>query len=108
MDCSNIKERVADISRTADLLVDELTQLRLPEPSFENGLPAPLLNDAPASNASDARIKLLHKVDELRALLTEPTFHLTTESVSFSPTWYTNFSYLKPLLIENPFGVQLA
>ena len=58
MDRSSLKERAADISKTANFLSDELAHLGLPEPSFEQGLPAPLHSDAPDSNAgtaSDAR-----------------------------------------------------
>lgn len=79
MDHSNLKERAADIYKTADFLSDELAQLGCPEPSFEQGLPVPLHSDAPDSNAGAARQKLLHMLDEFRALLTEPTLLLTPE-----------------------------
>ncbi|KAL8723379.1 MAG: hypothetical protein Q9225_000295 [Loekoesia sp. 1 TL-2023] len=79
MDSSTLKQRAASISQTANLLSDELTQLGLPEPSFEHGLPAPLHSDAPDSSASAARQKLLQALDEFRALLTEPTLLLTPE-----------------------------
>ena len=82
MDRSNLKERAADISKTANILSDELTLRRLPEPSFKHGLPAPLHSDAPNSNAGAARQKLLQMLDEYRALLTEPTLLLTPELAS--------------------------
>lgn len=84
MDHSNLKERAADISKTANFLSDELTLLGYPEPSFEHGLPAPLHSDAPDSNASAARQKLLQMLDECRALLTEPALLLTPELASLS------------------------
>jgi hypothetical protein len=77
-----LKERAADISKRANFLSDELAQLGLPEPSFEQGLPAPLHSDAPDSNAGAARQKLLQMLDEFRALLTEPTLLLTPELAS--------------------------
>ncbi|KAI4095257.1 MAG: hypothetical protein LQ339_007316 [Xanthoria mediterranea] len=79
MDSSTLKERAADISKAAEILSDELARLHLPEPSFEHGLPAALHSDAPDSNAAAARQALLQKLDEYRALLTEPTLHLTPE-----------------------------
>ena len=81
MDRSNLRERAAEISETANILSDELVQLGLTEPSFEHGLPAPLHSDAPDSKAGAAKHKLLHMLDELRALLTEPPLHLTSETV---------------------------
>ena len=84
MDRSNLKERAADISKTANLLSDELALLGLSEPSFEQGLPAPLHSDAPDSNAGAARQKLLQMLDEFHALLTEPTLLLTPELASLS------------------------
>ncbi len=86
MDFSTLKERATDISKTANILSDELAQLGLPEPSFEQGLPAPLHSDAPHSNAGTARQKLLQMLDEFRALLTDPTLLLTPELASlFKP-----------------------
>lgn len=82
MDSSTLKERAAYISKAADILSDELAQLHLPEPSFEHGLPAALHSDAPNSDAAAARQALLQKLDEYRALLTEPTLYLTPELVS--------------------------
>ncbi|KAL9619121.1 MAG: hypothetical protein Q9160_006210 [Pyrenula sp. 1 TL-2023] len=63
----------------AHLLSEELLRLDLPESTFEQGLPAPLQSDAPASNAGMARQKLLWMLDEFRTLLTEPTLILTPE-----------------------------
>lgn len=83
MDRSNLKERAADISKTANFLSDELAHLGLPEPSFEQGLPAPLHSDAPDSTAVAAKQKLLQMLDEFRALLTEPTLLLTPELASY-------------------------
>lgn len=82
MDRSNLKERATNICQTANLLSDELAQLRLSEPSFEQGLPAPLHSDAPDSKASAAKEQLLQMLDELRALLTEPAHLLTPELAS--------------------------
>ena len=82
MDHSNLKERAADIYRTANLLSDELAQLGLPEPSFKQGLPAPLHDDAADSTAGAAGRKLIQMLDEFRALLTEPTLLLTPELAS--------------------------
>lgn len=82
MDRSNLSERAADILATANLLSGELVQLGLPEPSFEHGLPAPLHRDAPQSKASTIKQKLLQMLDEFGALLTEPTLHLTSETVN--------------------------
>ncbi|KAI4147626.1 MAG: hypothetical protein LQ341_001753 [Variospora aurantia] len=79
MDSSTLKERAADISKATGILSDELAQLYLPEPSFEHGLPAALHSDALDSNAASARQELLQKLDEYRALLTEPTLQLTPE-----------------------------
>lgn len=93
IDRSNLKERAADISKTADFLSDELAQLSLPEPSFEQGLPTPLHSDAPDSNAGTARQKLLQMLDELRALLTEPTLLLTPELASLFERTYSTWSY---------------
>lgn len=84
MDSSTLKERAADISKATGILSDELAQLYLPEPSFEHGLPAALHSDALDSNAASARQELLQKLDEYRALLTEPTLQLTPELVSIS------------------------
>ena len=82
MDRSNLKERAAEIATTAVFLSDELAQLGLPDPSFEQGLPGPLYSDAPDSSAGAARQRLLQMLDEFRALLTEPTLLLTPELVS--------------------------
>ncbi|KAL8743969.1 MAG: hypothetical protein Q9190_003738 [Brigantiaea leucoxantha] len=84
MDHSSLKERAADIYRTANLLSDELVQLGLPEPSFKQGLPAPLHNDATDSTAGAAGQKLIQMLDEFRALLTEPTLLLTPELASIA------------------------
>ena len=84
MDRSTLKERAADIYKTANFLSDELAQLGLLEPSFEHGLPAPLHSDAPDSTAGAARQQLLQALDEFRALLTEPTLLLTPELASQS------------------------
>ena len=83
MDSSNLKERAAEIFKTANILSDELAQLGLPDPSFEGGLPAALRSDAPASSAGAARQNLLQMLDEFRAVLTEPTLLLTPELASF-------------------------
>lgn len=82
MDYCNLLERAAEISKSANILSEELAQLGLPEPSFGQGLPAPLHRDAPDSNAATARQELLQNLDELRALLTEPTHLLTPELAS--------------------------
>ena len=82
MDRSNLKERTADILKVATVLSDELARSGVAEPSFEHGLPAPLHSDAPDSDAGAARLKLLSMLDELQALLTEPTLLLTPELVS--------------------------
>ena len=82
MDHSSLKERAAEISKAANFLSDELAQLGFPEPSFQQGIPAPLHSDAPDSNAGAAMQKLLQMLDEFRALLTEPTLLLTPELVS--------------------------
>ena len=82
MDHSSLKERAAEISEKANFLSDELARLNCSEPSFEQGLPTPLHSDAPDSNAGAARQKLLHMLDEFRALLTEPTLLLTPELAS--------------------------
>ena len=82
MDCTNLKERAADIFKTANFLSDELAQLGHPDPSFEQGLPALLHSDAPESNAGAARLKLLQMLDEFCAVLTEPTLLLTPELAS--------------------------
>ncbi|KAL9608656.1 MAG: hypothetical protein Q9167_006523 [Letrouitia subvulpina] len=79
MDRSNLKARAAHISETANLLSDELAQLGLPEPSFEQGLPTALHSDAPDLTAGAARQELIQKVDEFRALLTDPSLLLTPE-----------------------------
>lgn len=79
MDSSNLRERAVKISETTNLLSDELVRLDLPEPSFEHGLPAPIHSDAPDSSVRTAKQKLLQMLDELRALLTEPALHLTSE-----------------------------
>jgi len=81
MDHSNLKERAAEITKTANILSNELTQLDLPEPSFQQGLPPNLLSDAPSSKASAAKQKLLQMLDEFRDLLTEPSLLLTNELV---------------------------
>ena len=82
MDRSNLKDRAADISKTANFLSVELVKLGLAEPSFERGLPTLLHSDAPESNASTARLNLLRMLDEFRALLTEPALLLTPELAS--------------------------
>ena len=82
MDRSNLRQRAAEIFITANSLADELAHLGLSEPSFEQGLPAPLCSDAPHSNAGAAGQRLLQMLDELRALLTEPTLLLTLELAS--------------------------
>lgn len=82
MDRSNLKERAADISKTANFLSDELALLSIPEPSFEHGLPAPLQSDAPDSNVHAARQKLLLMLDEYRELLTEPHLLLSPSMAS--------------------------
>ena len=82
MDHSTLKERANDIFKAANLLSDELVLLGLAEPSFEKGLPAPLHSDAPDSKAGAARQKLLQMLDELHALLTDPTLLLTPELAS--------------------------
>ena len=88
MERPTLKERAADISKTASILSDELAQLGFPEPSFEQGLPVPLHSDASDSNAGAARQKLLHVLDEFRALLTDPTLLLTPELASlFEPKY---------------------
>lgn len=82
MDRLTLKERATDFLKFANALSDELTILGLPEPSFEHGLTAALHSDAPDSRAGAARQDLLQLVDELRALLTEPTLLLTAELAS--------------------------
>ena len=82
MPFSSLKQRAADISENVNILSDELALLALPQPSFEHGLPNLLHSDAPDSRARSAREKLLQDLDELRALLTEPTLLLTPELVS--------------------------
>lgn len=99
MDTSTLKERAADISKVANTLSDELAQLHLPEPSFEHGLPGALHSDAPDSNAAAAKQELLQKLDEYRALLTEPTLHLTPELASASASRYMCFSVMRSSLI---------
>ena len=84
MDCSNLKERAANIFKTANFLSDGLAQLGLPDPSFEQGLPTLLHSDAPESNVGAARLNLLQMLDEFRAVLTEPTLLLTPELASLS------------------------
>lgn len=93
MDRSNLRERAADISKTVDLLAGELALLGLPEPSFEQGLPAPLCGESPHSNAGAAGQKLLQMLDELRALLTEPTLLLTPELASLHDRPSSAFKY---------------
>lgn len=82
MDHLTLKDRAANISKTAIFLSDGLVELCLPEPSFEKGLAPPLHDDAPDSDVGAARQKLLQALDEFRALLTEPTLLLTPELVS--------------------------
>ena len=53
-----LKEHAAHIAKAAAFLSNKLSQLGLPEPSFEQGLPAPLYSDAPDSNAGAARQNL--------------------------------------------------
>ena len=84
MDHSTLSKRAATISKTANDLSNVLTRLGLPEPTFEHGLPTPLQTDAPDSKASNLRQELLLMLDEMRALLTEPTLLLTPELVSFT------------------------
>lgn len=83
MDSANLKSRGADIAAAANQLANSLLALQSPEPSIEHGLPAPLRNEAPVSDASSARLLLLQQLDEMRALLTEPTLILTPELVRF-------------------------
>ncbi|KAL9025549.1 MAG: hypothetical protein Q9196_005649 [Gyalolechia fulgens] len=92
MDKLTLKERAADILERANTLSDELTTFGLPEPSFEHGLAAALGNDAPDSRASEAKLELLQSLDEMRALLTEPARHLTSELASIfrqAPSYHT-------------------
>ena len=93
MDRSNLKERAADICKTANFLSNELTQLGLSEPSFEQGLPAPLHSDAPDSSAGAARQKLHQMLDEFCALLTEPTLLLTPELASLFEQTSSAYNY---------------
>ncbi|KAL8941723.1 MAG: hypothetical protein Q9211_001699 [Gyalolechia sp. 1 TL-2023] len=86
MDKLTLKERAADILERANTLSDELTTFGLPEPSFEHGLAAALGNDAPDSRASEAKLELLQSLDEMRALLTEPARHLTSELAKKFPS----------------------
>lgn len=78
----DLKARAADIYKTAEFLSNGLHELGVPEPSFEKGLPEPLQNDAPDSDVGAARQRLIEKLDELRALLTEPALLLTSELAS--------------------------
>ena len=93
MDRSSLRERAVEISKTANFLADELAHLGLPEPSFEQGLPALLYNDAPRSNAGAAGQNLLQMLDEFRALLTEPALLLTPELASLYEPTSSTFEY---------------
>lgn len=100
MDSSTLKERAADISKAAEILSDELARLHFPEPSFEHGLPTALHSDAPDSDAAAARQALLQKLDEYRALLTEPTLHLTPELVSNTRKQFKSVCHLRNTLVN--------
>ncbi|KAL4792204.1 S-adenosyl-L-methionine-dependent methyltransferase [Aspergillus venezuelensis] len=80
MDTLTLKERAADIFRTANSLADDLAKGGHPEPSFENGLAPHLNGDAPESTGRALKQDLFRMVDELRALLTEPTSTLGTDT----------------------------
>lgn len=103
MDHSTIRERAANIAGVAAVLSDELANLNVPEPSFQNGLPPPLHSDAPESKAGTSRVELLQQLDELRALLTEPTLLLTPELVKKKILNFPPPSPLCPLLSFTPF-----
>ncbi|KAL4864601.1 hypothetical protein BDV12DRAFT_188772 [Aspergillus spectabilis] len=77
MDTLTLKQRAARIAELATSLAEELSRTGHPEPSFRHGLPAPLLGDAPVSRASQIHIHLARMVDELNALLTDPTLLVT-------------------------------
>ena len=102
MDKSNLKERALEILSAATSLSDELNQLGLPEPSFNNGLPNPLLRDASESDAGIAHQRLVQLLDELRALLTEPALLLTPELVSFIWLSYISNQSLTTVHQRNP------
>ncbi len=94
-----MKECAADIAKTANILSDELAQLGIPEPSFEQGLPAPMHSDAPDSNAGAARQKLLQMLDEFRALLTDRTLLSKPRAGKFSRA---NIFYMHLLSMSQP------
>ncbi|KAL4879071.1 O-methyltransferase-domain-containing protein [Aspergillus karnatakaensis] len=79
MDTLTLQERAAQISQTATALADALAQTGHPQPTFEHGIPAHLHGDAPESAARDLKQQLFAKVDELRALLTDPVATLVPE-----------------------------
>lgn len=82
MDTLTLKERAADIFQTANSLADELALTGHPEPTFEHGLPSHLHGDAPESEARNLKDQLLRMVDELNALISEPTELLVPETVT--------------------------
>ncbi|KAL4936915.1 hypothetical protein BDV06DRAFT_216292 [Aspergillus oleicola] len=85
MDVLTMKQRATQIADIATSLADELNCTGYPEPSFQHGLPIPLQGDAPVSRASQLHRKLAQLVDELNALLTDPTLLLTPELVLVHP-----------------------
>ncbi|KAL4964248.1 S-adenosyl-L-methionine-dependent methyltransferase [Aspergillus stella-maris] len=80
MDTLTLKQRAADIFRTANSLADDLALGGHPEPSFEHGLAPHLYGDASESTGRTLKQELFRMVDELRALLTEPTSTLGTDT----------------------------
>ena len=82
MSFPTLQQRTAEISKNVNILSEELALLGFPQPSFEDGIPEDIYRDAPDSIARSARVQLLQNLDELRALLTEPTLLLTFELVS--------------------------
>jgi hypothetical protein len=99
------KERAARIAEAAKRLSDELEQANFPEPSFELGLPKPLFSDAPDTPALRSKQELLHMVDELHSLLTEPVLQLTAQLVS-TPIRDTTLFFQKCMLKQFPQSAQ--
>ncbi|KAL4939124.1 hypothetical protein BDV06DRAFT_41975 [Aspergillus oleicola] len=79
MDTVTLKERAANIFEAANSLADELARGGYSEPSFEHGLPSHLHGNAPESSARSLKQGLLQMVDELRALLSDPSTLLVPE-----------------------------
>ncbi|KAF4219055.1 hypothetical protein CNMCM5878_003910 [Aspergillus fumigatiaffinis] len=79
MDSLSLKQRAERIAQMATSLVDELSQTGHPEPSFEHGHPPPLHATAPPSTAKSVHRALTKMVNELHALLIEPSSHLSSD-----------------------------